>query len=187
LPGDAQAKAFVVRHHYSASYPAARRRYGLFGPAGLEGVAVFSVPCNDRVLTGVFAAPARQMVELGRFVLLDEVGFNAESWMLARCLELLRQDGFRGVVSFCDPVPRTTADGRVATWAPSTRPVMPSIWAAVRPGPCGSYPMAAFCPSGPSPSCGRPETALVSRAGATPPTCWKKPAPILPRDQEKVT
>jgi hypothetical protein len=33
--------------------------------------------------------------------------------MLARCLELLRRDGFRGVVSFCDPVPRTTVDGQV--------------------------------------------------------------------------
>jgi hypothetical protein len=113
LPGDAQAKAFVLRHHYSASYPAARRRYGLFGPSGLEGVAVFSVPCNDRVLTSVFAAPAHQAVELGRFVLLDQVGFNGESWMLARCFELLRCDGFRGVVSFCDPIPRTSSDGVV--------------------------------------------------------------------------
>jgi hypothetical protein len=113
LPGDAAAKAFVLQHHYAGSYPAARRRYGLFGPAGLEGVAVFSVPCNDRVLTGVFAAPAHQTVELGRFVLLDQVGFNGESYMLARCFELLRREGFRGVVSFCDPVPRTTADGQV--------------------------------------------------------------------------
>jgi hypothetical protein len=113
LAGDAQAKAFVLAHHYAGSYPAARRRYGLFGPAGLEGVAVFSVPCNDRVLTGVFAAPVDQTVELGRFVLLDEVGFNAETWMLARCFELLRRAGFRGVVSFCDPVPRTRSDGNV--------------------------------------------------------------------------
>jgi hypothetical protein len=113
LPGDAVAKAFVLQHHYAGSYPAARRRYGLFGPNGLEGVAVFSVPCSDRVLTSVFAAPAHQAVELGRLVLLDEVGFNGESWLLARCFELLRRDGFRGVVSFCDPVPRTTAAGQV--------------------------------------------------------------------------
>jgi hypothetical protein len=113
LPGDALAKAFVLRHHYAASYPAARRRYGLFGPTGLEGVAVFSVPCNDRVLTSIFHVPATQAVELGRFVLLDEVGFNGESWVLARCFELLRREGFRGVVSFCDPVPRTRSDGVV--------------------------------------------------------------------------
>ncbi len=113
LTDDATAKAFVLAHHYSASYPAARRRYGLFGPGGLEGVAVFSVPCNDRVLTSVFDVPAAQAVELGRFVLLDQVPFNAETWTLARCFELLRREGFRGVVSFSDPVPRTTADGHV--------------------------------------------------------------------------
>src|ERR1700737_669524 len=85
LADDTTAKAFVVRHHYSRSYPAARRRYGLFGPEGLAGVAVFSIPCNNAVLTQVFPVPAAQAVELGRFVLLDRVGFNAETWLLARC------------------------------------------------------------------------------------------------------
>src|SRR5262245_59609071 len=41
---DREAKAFVERHHYSASYPAARFRFGLYRQAELVGVAVFSVP-----------------------------------------------------------------------------------------------------------------------------------------------
>ena len=81
--------------------------------SGLAGVAVFSHPCNDAVLTGTFPVAALRCLELGRFVLLDHVGFNGETWLLARCFELLRRDGFRGVVAFSDPVPRSTSDGRL--------------------------------------------------------------------------
>jgi len=58
LPDDAAAKAFVLEHHYSASYPAARWRFGLFRRGALQGVAVFSHPVNDRALTAVFPRPA---------------------------------------------------------------------------------------------------------------------------------
>jgi len=76
-------------------------------------VAVFSHPTNDRTLTNVFPGiDVTHLVELGRFVLLDEVGYNGETWFLARCLEELRRRAFRGVVSFSDPMPRTSRDGR---------------------------------------------------------------------------
>lgn len=109
-----QAKAFVELHHYSGTYPAARFRYGLYRQGVLSGVAVFSHPCSDRVLTKVFpVADPKMAVELGRFVLLDHVAANGETWFLARAFELLRTSGIAGVVSFSDPMPRTTADGRV--------------------------------------------------------------------------
>ncbi|HYE88478.1 MAG TPA: hypothetical protein VEA16_19085 [Vicinamibacterales bacterium] len=110
IAADAVAKAFVETHHYSRTFPAARVRVGLYRRGALVGVAVFSHPCSDKVLTSVFP-DARSSVELGRFVLLDEVPGNGETWFLARCFELLRAAGFRGVVSFSDPVPRDTADG----------------------------------------------------------------------------
>ena len=85
-----EAKAFVLAHHYSGSYPAARFRAGVFvkepfGQARLAGVGVFSVPMNQRVVPAYFPglAPA-QGVELGRFVLAPELAANAESWSLAR-------------------------------------------------------------------------------------------------------
>lgn len=53
---EAEAKGFVVRHHYSGSYPAARFRVGLFRADELVGVAVFSHPCSDRVITKAFPA-----------------------------------------------------------------------------------------------------------------------------------
>lgn len=111
IADDATAKAFVVRHHYAASYPAARFRFGLRRGADLVGVAVFSHPCRDSVLTDVFGGAATESAELGRFVLLDDVAGNGETWFLARCFERLRAE-LRGVVAFSDPMPRTDAGGR---------------------------------------------------------------------------
>lgn len=108
---DAAAKAFIVEHHYSGTYPPARGRFGLFRHGTLEGVAVFSQPVNDRSLTNVFPGAARDSLELGRLVLLDRVAANGESFFVARCFAALRRAGVAGVVSFSDPVPRVTADG----------------------------------------------------------------------------
>jgi hypothetical protein len=106
LPDDTDAKSFVLVHHYSGSYPAARWRFGLFRQGVLQGVAVFSHPCNDRVLTAVFPGAAADSVELGRFVLLDEVPGNGETWKLGRCFAVLRRKGLAGVVAFSDPCRR---------------------------------------------------------------------------------
>jgi hypothetical protein len=111
IAGDTVAKAFIEQHHYSGTYPAARFRFGLYHRGALAGVAVFSHPCNDKVLTSTFPGRALDSVELGRFVLLDEVPGNGETWFLARCFEQLRAQDLRGVVSFSDPVPRQTREG----------------------------------------------------------------------------
>lgn len=118
---EATAKGYVTRHHYSGTYPAASRRYGLFllGDDGLDlvGVAVFGIPAQAAVLTNVFPdlAPYTESLELSRFVLEGATGgtvrapANSESWFLARCFEHLAGDGVRGIVSFADPVPRRVA------------------------------------------------------------------------------
>jgi hypothetical protein len=113
IPRDREARAFVEAHHYAGTYPAARFRFGLYHRGDLAGVAVFSHPCNDRTLTNVFPGDSRSAVELGRFVLLDSVPGNGETWFLARTFERLRGAGIRGVVSFSDPMPRRAADGRL--------------------------------------------------------------------------
>jgi len=63
-------------------------------------------------VTNVFPAAAGDAVDLGRFVLVDDVPANGESWFLARAFELLRRD-VAGVVSFSDPMARTRANGDV--------------------------------------------------------------------------
>lgn len=123
LPGDKAARAFVEAHHYSGSYPAAALRVGLYraqaGPAPtgaqLVGVAVFSVPCQPRAIPRWCGVEAREGVELGRLVLLDDVPANGETWFLARAFNLLRaaRPHCRAVLSYSDPVPRRAADGRL--------------------------------------------------------------------------
>lgn len=111
IADDATAKRFVCAHHYSGSFPAAVQRFGLYTRDNLVGVAVFSVPMTDAVITNVLPCPPREAPELGRFVLLDSVPGNGESFFLARCFDLLRRIGYAGAVSFSDPVPRTRLDG----------------------------------------------------------------------------
>lgn len=114
---EAESRRFVVRHHYSGSMPAARFHHGLVEVVSgrLVGVAVASVPVSVKTLTNVFPTlqPYRESVELGRFVLLDEIPANAETWMLSRVFRSLRDRGVRGVVSFADPMPRVTSTGAV--------------------------------------------------------------------------
>lgn len=117
---EADAKAFVVRHHYSGSYPAARFRAGLMvkpplGREYLAGVAVFSVPMQSAAISKYLAIRPSDGVELGRLVLLDDefTSFNAESWFTSRALKLLRRaiPGIGGVISYSDPLPRYAEDG----------------------------------------------------------------------------
>jgi hypothetical protein len=112
---ESAARAYVERHHYSGSYPAASQRYGLFERDQLVGVAVLSVPVRAEVLTGPFPdlVPYDESLELGRLVLADAVPANAESWMLARVFAQAQAEGIRGIVSFSDPLPRLRADGTV--------------------------------------------------------------------------
>lgn len=121
--GPALARAFVIRHHYAGSFPAARLSLGLFGPgpAGrsqLVGVAAFSVPINNRCVarhTGLTEPQAG--ADLGRFVLLDEVAGNGETWFLARAFRLLRREKpeIEAVIAYSDPMPRVGPGGRLAS------------------------------------------------------------------------
>src|SRR5262245_25151347 len=63
---------------------------------------------HPRVLTGPFPhlEPYHESLELARLVLLDEVPANAESWLCAEAFRRAARRGVRGLVAFCDPVPR---------------------------------------------------------------------------------
>lgn len=114
---EATARTFIGQNHYLRSFPAALHRFGMWdrNTSHLVGVAVYSAPVHSGVLQLAFPQlePYRQSMELGRFVLLDEIPANAESWMLARTFRALRDHGVRGVVSFADPMPRLSAAGMV--------------------------------------------------------------------------
>jgi hypothetical protein len=65
-------------------------------------VAVFAVPVRLASLDCLPSGRDGGRV-LSRLVLLDEVEFNAESWLLGRAFELLRREGIPGVVSCPSP------------------------------------------------------------------------------------
>lgn len=122
LDRDREARAFVERHHYSGSFPAARVRVGLYRARAwftpeLVGVAVFGVPQSEAVLPKWTGYGNEGAVELSRFVLLDDVEGNGETWFLARAFRLLRaaRPELRAVLAFSDPVERRADDGRVVT------------------------------------------------------------------------
>ncbi|PZR90857.1 MAG: hypothetical protein DI537_17425 [Stutzerimonas stutzeri] len=120
-----KAREFVIAHHYSRSFPAAIACYGLMeqvepGRSRLSGVAVFSVSMQPKA-ADAYGASGEAFCELGRFVLLDEVAGNGETYFLARAIRQLGvdktgEDG-RGKYKLClaysDPVPRTDAKGNV--------------------------------------------------------------------------
>lgn len=112
--GEAGAKSYVVRHHYSHSYPAARLRYGLFEGDSLCGVLVLGVPMQASVLTNVFPRlePFYESLELSRMVLADRVPANGETWFMGRAFRQAAREGVLGLVCFADPVGRI-AHGRV--------------------------------------------------------------------------
>lgn len=116
-----QAAPFVKAHHYTASMPVARLSVGLFangrgGSSELAGVCVFAHPVNNASVpkTAGLADP-RAACDLGRLVILDSQGANAESFLVSRAFRLLRREKpeILSVISYADPVRRTDADGRV--------------------------------------------------------------------------
>jgi hypothetical protein len=127
IANETAAKPFVLAHHYSGSFPAAIASFGLFersgpSPAALVGVATFSVPMGISAALTALLDPEERTCELGRFVLLDHVGSNAESWFLSRARAGLaaakripgtNRPMYPVCVSFSDPVPRSDAAGRL--------------------------------------------------------------------------
>ncbi len=113
LPERKEAYEFVRAHHYAHQVPPTRFSHGLLWNDLLVGVALYTVPQREAVLSSVFPGGSDEAIELGRFILYESVKRNAESWFLARSLELLKQEGMRGVVSFSDPTEWADAAGNI--------------------------------------------------------------------------
>lgn len=106
-----EAKCFIEAHHYLATYPASRFAAGLYrksGPAAeseLAGVAVFAEPSTSAVITKHTGLEPHQGTTLARFILLNDVAGNGETFFLSRAIQLLRQakPAIIGMTSFSDP------------------------------------------------------------------------------------
>lgn len=110
ITSDAEARAFLRRHHYlgGESYPAARFRFGLYRRGELVGVAVFGNPPTPTAAVALGrmfpGASPQELVTWSRLVLLDECEANAESYLGAACLSWLRREaGVVAGITFADP------------------------------------------------------------------------------------
>lgn len=116
---DGVAKRFIEQHHYSGSMPATRLNIGLFGNAGrgseLVGICSFTVPMNQKAIPKRLGVEPNAGAELGRLVLLDCVGFNGESWLVAKAFGMLKREkpSIRGIVSYADPIERRDGKGLI--------------------------------------------------------------------------
>lgn len=72
---------------------------------------------NQATIPKYTGLPSQAGIELGRFVLLDHVPANAESFFLARAFTLLHQTlpTIQSVLAYADPVPRVLPDGTIMT------------------------------------------------------------------------
>lgn len=117
----AQATPFVKAHHYSGSMPVTRLSVGLFangkgGHSELVGVCVFSHPVNDAsVPKSAGLSDPRTACDLGRLVIVDSQGGNAESYLLARAFRILRKEKpeIISVISYADPNRRIDMEGNI--------------------------------------------------------------------------
>lgn len=116
-----EAAPFVRQHQYAASMPVTRLSVGLFrngagGRSELVGVCVFAHPVNNAsVPKSAGLADPRSACDLGRLVLLDDTGGNAETWMLSRAFKLLRREKpeILSVISYADPIRRSDESGQI--------------------------------------------------------------------------
>ena len=116
-----EAAPFVKAHHYAASMPVTRLAVGLFvngkgGRSELAGVCVFSHPVNNgSIPKNAGLSDPRTACDLGRLVIRDDLGGNAETFMIARAFRLLRREKpeILSVISYADPVRRVDGEGRV--------------------------------------------------------------------------
>lgn len=112
IASDAEARAFVDRHHYAGTSSSTAHRFGLYLRGELAGVALFGPPASMNAHRAVWPTLGiGEAVTLGRFVLVDAVPGNGESWFKTRCHELLAARGVVAVESCADPQPRTRVDG----------------------------------------------------------------------------
>lgn len=109
----ATAAEFVRTHHYSGSYVAARVNVGMIrdnaeGGQELCGVAGYSVPMSQAVIPKWLNCEPENGIDLGRFVLLDDVPANGETWFLKQSFKLLKEDKpeIQAVMATSDPLVR---------------------------------------------------------------------------------
>ena len=95
------AQEIVIANHYLHRRAPCSKAYGMFDSIGqIVGVAIYGVPASSTLLKGICGEDeAKNVYELSRLWISDEVPKNAESWLISRSIKNLDREI---VVSFAD-------------------------------------------------------------------------------------
>lgn len=108
------AKEYIKKHHYThGCHNAPNPCYGLFENETLIGVLMFAQPCSENVRSSIWGKEYKsRVIELHRLHILDITPRNTETWFMARCFDLLKQDkpAVKCIISFAD-----STEGHVGT------------------------------------------------------------------------
>lgn len=96
---DASIIEFIKTHHYlKKSSRGNTCVFSLYDKETLVGVAMFGEPVG----TYIKSKYGEKTLELKRFC-LNNTPKNTASWFMARCIKLLRQQGWEKIITYADP------------------------------------------------------------------------------------
>src|SRR5580704_4698634 len=101
----ADIREFVETHHYSKSVRGITPSYcfRIMFAEKVFGAAIFGRPAMKETIDRYSENGTVNMVELRRFVMIDEAPRNSESRCLAMMFRTLRKKGVERILSYADP------------------------------------------------------------------------------------
>lgn len=95
------AKQYTVANHYMKTFPVAAVSFGVFYQGRLCGVLSFgySTQTANKVRKHVPNIKDDEFIEMQRMHLDDCLGQNAESYVLSRCIAMLREHGIKLIIT----------------------------------------------------------------------------------------
>ena len=105
------ARQIAKDKHYLHRAPNTSYAFGLFqdGDNDLQGIVVFGSPSSGRITKSVCSEDVKQVIELNRLWIDDNVPFGAASWLVSRALKQLLP---YIVISYADTEITDTRNGR---------------------------------------------------------------------------
>src|SRR5574343_282625 len=95
---------FIEKHHYSKSINGCKvsMAFALYEVDEIVGAVLFG--SLSTTAWKRYGKNEKDVVELRRFVLLDKCPRNTESWLIARCIRILKHEtDYKVCVSYADP------------------------------------------------------------------------------------
>jgi hypothetical protein len=101
----ADVREFIEKHHYSRSVSGVTPThcFKIWLDRRMVGAAIFGLPGMKETIQKYSEFGKFKLLELRRFVMIDDTPKNSESKSIAIMLRMLKKDGVQRVLSYSDP------------------------------------------------------------------------------------